>query len=140
VAIDLPVDGDNGGVFGGGALDGVVFAFNAGEDQPIDAAGEKCGEQILFALMSAVGISHHRQIAARGERILDAADDGRKDGVGDVGNNDPDRARLVGLQRIGGRVPAIVELLADPDDPGHDFRINEVPAVRVEGAGDGGYV
>jgi hypothetical protein len=48
VAIDLPVDGHDGCVLGGGALDGIVLAFNAGEDQPVDSAGEKCGEQILL--------------------------------------------------------------------------------------------
>ena len=63
---------------------------------------------------------------------------GGKIGLVISGRTTPIGARAVGLQRIGGRVLAIVEPLARAHDLVGDGRRDEVSRFRVERARDGG--
>ena len=83
-----------------------VAAQHARQDQPVDAARTHGLEHLGLAPRIAVGIGQHRDIVMLRQPILDAADDRRKDRIGDVRNDHADRARAVGLEQIGGSVPA----------------------------------
>ena len=132
VVVNPPVDGDDRQPVGGQARHRLVLALDAGQDQSVDPTGTQEIGDLGLAVETAVGIGKHRKIAVLRQGIFDAADDGWEHRVGDVGNDDPDRAGAICLQRQGGGVRPVVEALADAHDVLDHLRSDEVARAGIE--------
>ena len=119
--VDAPVDCDDRQPLGRKPRDRLVDALDARKDQPVASARAQHVGDLRLLVEPAVGVREDRQVAALGERILDAADDRREDRIGDVGNHDPDGPRAVRPERVGGGVWVVVERAAELDDLVHDL-------------------
>ena len=114
-----------------------ILALDARQDQPVDAAGAEHRGDLRLAVEVTVGVGEDGEIAAAGERILDAADDRREHRIGDVGDDDADGPGAVGPQRGGGGIGPIVESRAHALDRRRHFGRDEMAGPRVERAGHG---
>src|SRR5919106_2202944 len=135
--VDPPVDRHDGYAFLDRARDRRILALRAGQDQPVDAARPQRVDQHRFAFRIAVRVRDHRDVAPRGQGVLDAAEDRWEDRVGDVRHDHADRHRAACAQARGDRVRAIAALAGGADDPLRDLGGDQMPGPGVEGAGHG---
>src|SRR5205807_410998 len=78
-----------------------IMPPGGGHDQAVHAPADHVLQDHALALLVVVGVGEDGRVARRPERVLDAADDGREDRVGDVGDEHADDPRAVGLQPVG---------------------------------------
>ena len=70
----------------------------AGDDDPVDAAGLEALQMRSLTVRQAVGVAEEDVEAAWGSDVLDAAEQGGEEGVGDVGDDHGEHVRLAQLQ------------------------------------------
>ncbi len=136
IVLDAPVDGDDRHSVCGQARYRLVLALDACQDQSVDPARTQEIGDLGLAVEAAVRVGQHRKITVLRQGVLDAADDGREHRVGDVGNDDADRAGAICLQRQGGGVRPVVEALADAHDILDHLRPDQMARTGIERARD----
>src|SRR5262245_18079328 len=84
------------------------------DDQAVDAAGAERGDDLLFTTRIVVGAGHKDEVIALVRRVLHGAGQGGVEGVGDVVDNQPDRAGPWPLAaQVPGEIVALVAKLLD---------------------------
>ena len=94
--------------------DGIV-APRGGEDQPIDLARPQGRYRLDFPRRDIVGIAEDGGVSIGAQPVFDAADNRRKQRIGDVGNQYADCSGAVGPETLRGLVRAVAQI-------GHSFR------------------
>ena len=69
----------------------LAIQARGGRDEAVDLASAHRLQVAALANRVVVGVDDQRRVAVFGEPILDPAQDGREQGVGDVGDEHPDR-------------------------------------------------
>ncbi len=103
-----------------------------GRDQPIDLAVAQGLHMPALTVGVIVGIDRQQGVAGLVEPVLDTPHDRREERVGQVGDQDADGERAVGLQPSRDRVGPVAELLGSSYHPLGGLRVHEHARVLVE--------
>jgi hypothetical protein len=117
-AVDVAGDEDGGGVVPGERADGLAVARRRRDDEAVAAARLQLADGDRLARGVVVGVGDEARESGAPERLLDAADDRRQDGVREVRDDDTDEARAPRAQAAGGRVGPVAELVRGGADAG----------------------
>ena len=93
------------------------------DDQPVDAAGDELADERALTLWVLVDASRDDRHAARSGGILDRPGDGRRIGVGEILEDQPDGSgfAVTPTKAAGSQVGAVVELLDRALHPGKEI-------------------
>ena len=74
---------------------------SGGKDQTVDPPAEHRSQDRRFFVRVVIGIAQDQGVISLAEGVLDTPHDRRKEGVGQIGEQHPDRVRTIGLQSSG---------------------------------------
>ncbi|GAB3843064.1 hypothetical protein GCM10029963_17120 [Micromonospora andamanensis] len=118
-------------------LDQAVAHPGAAQQHPVDLLGQRV-DQLLLGGGVLVGVGHEDVVVAVSGLALRRFDQWREEGVGDVGDDQPDVVGTAGDEGARGPVRPVAQILGAREHPYPGLRIDQMGC--REGAGDGGDV
>ena len=135
--LEAAVDEHQRGARRGDIREQLAVKPRGGRDDPVDLSCEHCLEVRVLALGVVVGVDDQRRVPRLVEAVLDPAQDRRKQRVGDVGNQHPDRVRAVCLQSARDRVGPVAKLRGGSQDALGGLLVDQRPRLGVQRARHG---
>jgi hypothetical protein len=102
-------------------------------DEPLDLARPQGRDLRPLALGVVVGVDDERAEGCAAQDVLDTADDRREQRVGDVGQDQPDGARLRRLEAAGDGVGLEAERLGRTQHAAGRVRADQPPGLGIQG-------
>ena len=91
------------------SLSDVPVLAGGGGDDAVNALPQQDVDVVFFALQHFVGIAEHEAVAVGDQHVFNTAHDFAKEGIGDIGDDEPNDAGALGGQAARGHVRPIAE-------------------------------